>query len=294
MQHPLDWRDVRIALMVARHGSLGAAGRALRLDPTTVSRRVSALEEAVGAPLFVREADRWRPTDVGRRVIEAGERMSLEVRALARDLDAASERAVGTVRLTTLDYIAQTYLVPRVPDLRARHPGLVLDLRCTEQVVDLAAGQADVALRLSRPSEAGMRVRRLLDVPLGLFGARDYVAAHGLDPLMPDAEADLVVLGPPDSRLAEMRWMHGLLPRGRVVAATNSVPTAYGLVFGGVGLGVITLAAADGRADLVRLDRDTPPPPRALWRVCPEVIADTPKVRAVLGWLDEIASSEPA
>lgn len=291
MQHPLDWRDLRVVLMVARHGSLSAAGRALRLDPTTVSRRVSALEEALGAPLFHREADRWRATDVGRRVIDAGERMALEVRALARDLEAVAERAVGTVRLTTLDYIAQTYLVPRVAELRARHPGLVLDLRCTEQVVDLAAGQADVALRLSRPSAAGMRARRLLDVPLGLFGSRAYVAAHGLDPLPADAEADLIVLGPPDSRLAEMRWMHGLLPRGRVVAATNSVPTAYGLVFGGVGLGVITLAAAEGRADLVRLDRDTPPPPRALWRVCPEVIADTPKVRAVLAWLDEVAAA---
>lgn len=294
MQHPLDWRDLRVALLLGRHGSLGGAGRALRLDPTTVSRRISALEEAVGAPLFLREADRWRPTDLGRRVLDAAERMSLEVRALARDLDAASERAVGTVRLTTLDYIAQTYLVPRVHDLRARHPDLVLDLRCTEQTLDLAAGQADVAVRLNRPTEAGMRARRLLDVPLGLFGARSYVAEHGLDPLPPDAEADLVVLGPPDSRLAEMRWMHGLLPRGRVVAATNSVPTAYGLVFGGVGLGVITLAAADGRTDIVRLDRDTPPPPRTLWRVCPEVIADTPKVRAVLAWLDEIVGADPA
>jgi len=288
MQHPLDWRDLRVALLLARHGSLGGAGRALRLDPTTVSRRISALEEAVGSPLFVRDADRWRPTDVGSRVIAAGERMALEVRDLARDLDAASEQAVGSVRVTTLDYIAQTYLVPRVHDLRARHPGLVLDLRCTEQLLDLAAGQADVAVRLNRPTEAGMRVRRMVDVPLGLFGARSYVAAHGLDPLPGDAEADLVVLGPPDSRLAEMRWMHGLLPRGRVVVATNSVPTAYGLVFGGVGLGVVTLAAAAGRGDLVRLDRDTPPPPRTLWRVCPEVIADTPKVRAVLSWLDEI------
>lgn len=288
MQH-LDWRDLRVALALAKHASLGEAGRALRLDATTVSRRISALEEAVGAPLFIRDAEGWRPTEIGRRVALAGERMALEVRALSRDLDAASEVVVGTVRLTTLDYIASWYLAPRIAVLRARHPGLVLDLRCTEQTLDLSAGQADVALRLERPREAGMRVRRLLQVPLGLYGARSYVEKHGLDPLPTDADADLVVLGPPDSRLKEVRWMRALLPRARIVAATNSVPTAYGLVRGGAGLGVVTLEAATGDPELVRLDHDDPPLTRALWRVVPEAIADSPKIRAIITWLDEIA-----
>ena len=288
MQH-LDWRDLRVALALAKHGSLGEAGRVLRLDATTVSRRISGLEEATGAPLFIRDAEGWRTTEAGRRVVETAERMALEVRALARDLDAASEHVTGTVRLTTLDYIASWYLAPRIAPLRARHPELLLDLRCTEHLLDLTAGQADVALRLERPREAGMRVRRLLQVPLGLYGARDYVDRHGLDPLPPDAEADLVVLGPPDSRLKEVRWMRALVPRGRVVAATNSVPTAYGLVRGGAGLGVITLEAASGHPDLVRLDHDDPPLTRALWRVGPEAIADSPKIRAIITWLDEIA-----
>lgn len=238
----------------------------------------------VDAALFVREPEGWRPTELGRRVVDAAGRMAQEVRALSWDLDAASERVVGTVRLTTLDYVALAFLAPRVASLRARHPGLVLDLRCTEQVLDLAAGQADIALRLIRPAEAGVRVKRLLHMPIGLYGARAFV---GLDPLAADAEADLVVLGPPDSRLPEIRWMHGLVPRGRVVAATNSVPTAYALIRRGVGLGVMALEAAEGSPELVRLDRDSPPFERALWRVVPEAIADAPKIRAVTEWLDE-------
>lgn len=288
MQH-LDWRDLRVALALAKYGSLGEAGRVLRLDATTVSRRISGLEQATGAALFVRDPEGWRTTETGRRVVEAAERMAAEVRALARDLDAANDHVSGTVRLTTLDYIASWYLAPRIATLRARHPELLLELRCTEQVLDLTAGQADVALRLERPREAGMRVRRLLQVPLGLYGARDYVERHGLDPLPVDAEAELIVLGPPDSRLKEVRWMKALVPRGRVVAATNSVPTAYGLVRGGAGLGVVTLEAASGQPDLVRLDHDDPPLARALWRVVPEAIADSPKIRAIITWLDEIA-----
>ena len=77
----------------------------------------------------------------------------------------------------------------------------------------------------------------------------------------PAGSADLVSLGPPDSRLPEMRWMRARVPRGRVAAATNSVPTSYSLVRAGVGLGVMTLAAAEGHPELVRLDRDFKPKP---------------------------------
>ena len=70
MQHHLDWRDLRIALALARHVSLNEAGRALRLDPTTISRRISALEATTGAALFVRDAEGWRLTEAGRRVLD--------------------------------------------------------------------------------------------------------------------------------------------------------------------------------------------------------------------------------
>jgi DNA-binding transcriptional LysR family regulator len=283
MQH-IDWRDLRIVLALARHGTLSEAGRALRLDATTVSRRITALEEQIGT-LFTRDPDGWRPTEAGRRVMDAASRMSEEVRSLSRDLDAASERAEGIVRLTTLDYVAGWFLAPRVAELLQRHPGLTLDLRCTEQVLDLVAGQADVALRLNRPTEAGLRVRRLAEVPLGVYAATSWLTRRD-----PATDAELVVLGPPDSRLPEIRWLRQRFPSARVVAATNSVPTAYQLVAGGVGIGVMTVEAARGHDGLVRLDTDGPTMEREIWRVVPESIAHTPRIRAVCDWLDVTAA----
>ncbi len=288
----MDWRDLRIALAVERHRSLVDAGRALRLDPTTVSRRITALEEALGAPIFVRSPEGWRPTDAGRRVVEHAARMAQEVRALTHDVDAAAERVQGTVRVTTLDYIASWSLAPRLAELRARHPELVIDLRCTEQVLDLAAGQADIAIRLVRPTEPGMRIRRLARLPLGLYGSRAYVDAHGLDPLPSDAAADLVSIGRADSPLPEMRWMQALVPRGRVVVVTSSFATVFELVVGGVGLGVLATQAADAHPGLVRLDRAAPPLERSLWRVVPEGLAEAPRIRAVLDWLDFAVGGE--
>jgi DNA-binding transcriptional LysR family regulator len=286
----MDWRDLRIVLAVDRHGSLGEAGRALRIDPTTVSRRVTALEEALGVPLFTREG--WRPTDAGRRVVEAAARMAQEVRALTHDIDSASSRVQGTVRITTLDYVASWFLAPRLRSLRDLHPDLVVELRCTDQVLDLHAGQADIALRLMRPTEAGTRIRRLFRIPLGLYGARDYVEPRGWSPLPPDAPADLVIIGPPDSTLAEAQWLRARVPAGRVAAATTDVATAYELVARGVGLGVLATAAGDANPALVRLDTDAPPLDRSLWRAVPESLADAPRIRAVLDWLDAIVDVE--
>lgn len=289
----MDWRDLRIALALERHRSLLEAGRSLKLDPTTVSRRVTALEAALGAPLFERAADGWRPTEAGRRVVEHAARMAQEARALSHDVDAAAERVRGVVRLTTLDYVAAWFFAPRLAELRARHPELVLEVRCTEHLLDLRAGQADIAVRLVRPTEAGLRARRLADVPLGLYGARGLVERLGPDPLA--GPTDLVVMGHLDSTFAEIAWARALVPRGRIAAATTGFTTLFELVVHGVGLGVLPTRAADAHPELVRVDRDAPPIGRALWRVVPENLASAPRVRAVLDWLETaVATGAPA
>lgn len=268
----MDWRDLKIAWMLDRHGSHLAAGRALGVDATTVGRRIAALEADAGAALFVRGPGGWRATAEGRRVIEVAGRIAEEVRSLSRDL--VVDRVAGTVRLTTLDVVATTLLLPHLPALRARHPDLLLDLRCTAQVLDLASGQADVAIRLQRPTEAGVRVRRIGTVWLG-------VHAH------PDALPDpaLVVMGSLDRPLPETRWLLEALPGAAIALRTDSVPVAYDAIHRGVGAGIVPV----GTPGLLRLDAGDALE-RPLWRVVPEAIADTPRVRAVTDWLDALGS----
>lgn len=276
----MDWRDLRIALALDRHHTHLDAARSLRMDATTVGRRVAALEEALGIKLFVRAAEGWRATDAGRRVLAHAAKMADEARAAAREAELAEERVTGTVRITTLDEVANYLLIPRLAELRARHPDLVIDLRCTEQVLDLVAGHADIALRLLRPEEGAVRVRRLGTVEVGIFGTPRWEG---------DPRPDLVFLGSPERPMPSMRWLLELVPEGRVVLRTNSVPAAYEAIRRGVGVGTMATVSAGG---LQRwgLDRFEHP----LWRVVPEAIAETPRIRAVLDWLDEIGAEAGA
>ena len=148
----MDWRDLRIALAVERHGSLAAAGVALKIDPTTVGRRVTALESAIGVALFLRSPEGWQPTDAGRRVVDHAAHMAEHARAVRDDVDLVSARVEGTVRLTLLDDLARWWLAPHVPALRQRHPQLCLQLVCTEKVVELTRERDDLAARLDPPA----------------------------------------------------------------------------------------------------------------------------------------------
>lgn len=281
----MDWRDLRIALAVERHGTLAAAGAVLDMDPTTVSRRITNLEEALGATLFRRGAEGLVPTPAGRVVVEHAARMAEEARALRHDVDLAAARVEGKVRVTTLDEVAIWYLAPHLSALHEQHPGLHVELLCTEKVLDLARGRADVAVRLGRPTEPGLRVRRLGEVEMGLYASRAFLARRPVPTLPCDAPVELVAVGPVERPLSELRWAMSLLPRARVVANTNSFPVTRAMVIEGVGVGVLPVLPAEA-AGLVRLDGGAHPPERPVWRAVPEALADAPRIKAVLDWLD--------
>ena len=284
----MDWRDLRIALALDRHRTLSGAGRALGMDPTTVGRRITALEDALGARIFARGPEGWLVTEVGTRVVSAAGRMATEVRGLRHGVDDAVGHVRGTVRLTTIEFLAAWIIAPRLPELSARYPELVVDLHCSSNVLDLSRGEADIAVRIERPRGAGLVARRLARVPEGLYGARAYVERRGLNPLPEAVEAELLVYGPPEAQVPETEWAQQLLPNARVVMATNSAATLFEAVVAGVGLGVLPVRTADAHPNLVRLDMGAPPMERALWRVVAEVLRDAPRVRAVSDFLDEV------
>ena len=286
----MDWRDLHVALWLGRHKNLSAVGTILGMDPTTVRRRILQLEAELGQTLFVKDRRKWLPTEAGKQVLAHVEAMAGGARQI-KHLDFGS-KIQGRVRLTTVDAVANWLLLPALSKLRTMHPGLTLEIRCTELTLDLHASRADVGVRLVRPEEAGLRIKKLMDIELGLFASASYATRLGLGPdSLHKAAVDLLLYGPED--LPESSRALAAAPLGHVACVTASLNVLWDMTWQGYGLGVLPVSWAKERGGLVRLDdwhgerRLT----RGLWRAVPEALVDSAKVGAVAQWIDGAAQA---
>jgi DNA-binding transcriptional LysR family regulator len=270
---------------MARTGSLSQAARRLGVDRTTVARRVAALEEELGLPLFERGPQGWTPTAAGRELSAMTTRVELDVLALARHADARDRAVAGTVRLTTATHLSAHLLAPALPRLRELHPGLVLEVAADQRTFDLSRREADLALRMGRPRDAGLVTRKLSDVAYGLYAAPALAGRRGREV---DFAADPFV-GFDDSlaNVPQERWLEKVAPGRRVVFRSNSTASLLAAARHGLGVAVLPRFLADPEPGLVRLSG--PEPVRhELWLLVHADLRRSARLQAVIGWVDDL------
>lgn len=198
-----DWNDLKVLLALARGGSVAGAARAMGVDQSTVSRRLAALEHTLGCPLLVRGGREFSWTAEGRAMIAAAEAAEAAIDGGIRNLRSARVAASGTVRVSTTPGLA-AYLLRALPELQARHPDLEIDVSGTMEYVDLAKGDADIALRAGTPGEPDVIAKKVFRSGWFLYASRDYLRTAGA----PQSIADL-----PRHRLVLMTAnLHAMAP----------------------------------------------------------------------------------
>ncbi|RKH03211.1 LysR family transcriptional regulator [Corallococcus carmarthensis] len=287
MHGMLAWDDLRFFLAVDRHGTHAAAGRALRVAPTTIGRRLAALEDAVGVRLLRRTPEGLVPTEAGLRLRVHAERVEAEVLASERELTGADQRVAGTVRITSGDGLAAYVLAPRLVELRDRHPDLGVELRAELRVLDLSRREADVALRMSRPREPALLARRLCDFPFRVYGSAAYLSRRGRPATVKElARHDWVR---PDATLEgtpQEAWLERHVPQARTVLRASNTVTLMAACAAGHGLAVLPELFAPHEPRLEPLlPRATGLPTRELWAVTHPDLRHNARVGAVLTWL---------
>jgi DNA-binding transcriptional LysR family regulator len=171
----MDWDNVRVFLAVARGGQFVAAARRLRLDHATVSRRIAALEAALGAKLFERRTTGTRLTSAGERFLGAAEQMEtafLQAQAEIGDIDV---ELTGAVRIGAPDGFSTYYLAGALRDFIERHPGILIQLAPMPQVIPLARREVDIVVVLDKPEAGRFVARKLTDYSLGLYASAAYL-----------------------------------------------------------------------------------------------------------------------
>jgi DNA-binding transcriptional LysR family regulator len=189
-----SWELYRSFLAVLGEGSLSAAGRRLGLSQPTVGRHVQALETALGLVLFVRSQDGLSPTDAALAMEAHVRDMAMASAAIVRTASGESGDARGVVRVTASEVVGAEVLPPLLTAFRERHPGVAVELVLSNRNEDLLRREADIAVRMSAPTQNAIRTRKLGVVRLGLYAHKTYVARHGL-PLDPEDLASRSIIG---------------------------------------------------------------------------------------------------
>ncbi len=226
---------------MSRAGSLTVAAKALRVDHSTVFRRLAALEARLGLPLFEREPGGvYQPTAAGARAALAAERMEDEALGLARDLAGQDRRLTGRLRVTCSETQAYRLLTRHIAQFRAGHPGIVVELVVDSPVLNLSRREADVALRVARPREGDLWGRKLADVAWTAYGATDYLA--GMPPLASPADLGshpLIGWEEGTAGINAADWLTETAQSAAVVYRTNSLVNQLVAARAGIGQAVL-------------------------------------------------------
>src|SRR5262245_38797023 len=169
----VDWEDVRFFTALARHGTLAATARTLKVTHATVARRLANFEAALGRPLFTRGADGLALNAAGAAALAEAAQMEMAACALAEKREPSGSVA-GAVRITLPRVLADGFLAERLAPLQAKHPELDVELVATSKNLSLARREAEIALRLARPASGELLARRVITLDYGFFASQDY------------------------------------------------------------------------------------------------------------------------
>jgi len=276
-----DWALLRVFLAVAECGSLSRAAQQIGSSQPTLSRQMTLLELQVGAALFER-------TRHGLHLTEAGEALRLPVQRMQEQAREWSLLAAGrtmslqgTVRLTASEMVSAYLLPAALRGLRQTHPEIQIELVASNAVENLLEREADIALRMIRPTQTGLVARRLAELPLALYAHRDYIAARGKPSQTTMERHDWIGYDRSDQMLRGFRAAGFEVTREFFAFRCDNQLVAWQAVLAGLGIGIGMRRVADAAGDLVRVLPEVKVPSLPLWLTAHRELRGTPRLRLV-------------
>lgn len=283
-----DWNHLRAFLATADAGSYSAAARALGLAQPTVGRQVAALEAELGVALFQRAGRGLAPTPVGLELVEQVRAMEEAAVAVSRVATGQAAALDGPICIAASEVVATWLLPPLLARLRARHPGIEVEVVASNVAQDLRRREADLAIRNFRPTEPELVARRLPDGEARLYATPRYLRTLGPRPdVAALSHATFIGFDHADT------YRQGLAALGLSLTAANfpwlsqSQHVQWALVREGAGIGIMMTLVGDAEPTVHRVSEALPPVPIPMWLVTHREVHTSRRVRVVADALAE-------
>ena len=275
----IGWELYRSFLGVLKEGSLSGAARQLGITQPTVGRHIAALETALGVVLFTRSPTGLLPTGVAHTMRAHAETMERTAAALERSASSQGDEVRGVVRVSASEVVGVEVLPPIITRLRQQHPQLKVELVLTNRLSDLLQLEADIAVRMVRPSQEQFLAQRIGLIEVGLHARDDYLHQHGTPQELKDLTDHAVIGYDRENAFIRSLAVKGF-ERGTFALSSDSDLAQLALIRAGAGIGgcQVKLAQQDTRLRRVlpeafALKLDT-------WVTMHEDLRNSPRCRA--------------
>lgn len=245
------WEHYRTMLAVIREGSLSAAARQLGLTQPTVGRHVDALEDALGFALFTRSQGGLVPTESALSLVPHAEAMASAAEALRRAASGEAEEDRGTVRITASEMIGTEVLPAILARFREKHPRIVIELMLSNRSEDLLQREADIAIRMIRPTQGALLAKKIGELSIGLHAHQNYVQAHGLPTTVDELRTHPIIGYDRESSIRRPINLGLEYSRDLFAFRSDSDVAQFAALKAGLGIGMCQVALAQRYTELV-------------------------------------------
>jgi DNA-binding transcriptional LysR family regulator len=275
-----DWHLFRAFLAVVREGSLSSAARVLGTTQPTMGRQVAALEAALGVKLFVRSLDGLAPTEAGSRLIASAEAMAAAAEAAQRSASGEIEEERGTVRITASEIIGGEVLPTILENFNSRNPRISLELALSNRNEDLLRGDADIAVRMVRPTQGALVAKRIGRIDIGLYAHRHYLKGRTIPRQLEDLRQHALIGYDRDQAYARILERMGVpFTRDLFAFRSDSDLAQLAALRAGFGIGACQLGIARRQKDLVPLLHSEFTIPMEVWLVMHRDLRTSRRIR---------------
>jgi DNA-binding transcriptional LysR family regulator len=280
--HNKNWDDLRFFLSLCREGSATGAGRSLGVNHTTVARRIRALEVSLRTRLFAPSRDGYEMTQAAEDMYEHVNRIEEITQAIDRDVFGQDAELKGPLKLTVAHDVADRLIIPHLPAFHEAYPCIDLELLTTTGLVDLAAREADIALRLTAKPPEYLIGREVLPMRHGVYGSPDYL--KGLK-----GQAKVILFrGDPE----QPEWVQQNFPNAEIALRVDDVSTMAMAVATNMGLARMPCYVGDTDASIRRLKLKLTPSTWGLWILSHADLRSTARVRVTREFLINVIEQQ--
>ncbi|WP_434777113.1 LysR family transcriptional regulator [Neisseria sp. Ec49-e6-T10] len=279
----MDWNDLKYFSHIAKTGSLTNTALKYGVSISTVARRMSALEDGLGLPLFIRHQTGYTLTDAAVNILERVQTIEHELSALERVTNSMNDYPSGVVRLATPDTIATHIIIPALPKFKALYPDITLELITGVGMVGLAGNEVDIALRLVRPQKGNVTVQKIGIMTSAIYGSHQYLQEHPVNNVLTGHR--FVGWDEAHIHLPASEYLFKHVPNMSFTLKTSSLVTQLAAVKASMGLAILPCFFAKTDTDLAQVGQSVLS--EAIWLVTHVELKASKRVRAVMDFLIE-------